>query len=130
MWPSTIIRERRERQRAQALSRAVHKLPASTRTAMLAAARNDVLIAGGYTNRDGDICPMLAAHRRGARTDVGRFPLAWDEFTRAKRPRPATARELEILRAVLEESLNSQRRSGDHGDAGRRRPLPKALEHR
>jgi hypothetical protein len=51
------------------------------------------------------MCPMLAAHRRGARIDVGDFPRAWDAFGRARRPRPATARELEILRALLQESV-------------------------
>jgi hypothetical protein len=110
MWVSSKIYQRRARHRAQALSRAVHELPASTRRAMLAAAREQVLITGGYTNRHGDICPMLAAHRRGARTDVGQFPRAWDQFTEARRPRPATARELDILRALLEESLVEQHR--------------------
>jgi hypothetical protein len=99
------IHARSERRRAQSLSRAIRELPTATRVAMLAAAREQALITGGYANRRGDVCPMLAAHRRGARTDVGSFPLAWDRFTRATRPRPATARELEILRALLEESL-------------------------
>jgi hypothetical protein len=48
---------------------------------------------------------MLAAHRRGVKIDVGDFPRAWDAFGRARRPRPATPRELEILRALLEESV-------------------------
>ena len=47
----------------------------------------------------------MAAFRRGARSGVGAFPSAWDEFARARRPRAATQRELEILRALLEESL-------------------------
>lgn len=105
MWVSTKIDQRRARHRAQTLCRAVHELPASTRRAMLTATREQVLITGGYTNRHGDICPMLAAHRRGARTDVGQFPRAWDQFTQARRPRQATARELDVLRALLEESL-------------------------
>lgn len=96
-----------ERRRAQALTRAIHGLPTETRAAMLAAAREQTLITGGYANRHGDVCPMLAAHRRGARTDVGAFPQAWDRFTGAARPRPATSRELEILRALLEESLGT-----------------------
>jgi hypothetical protein len=105
MWAAAKIHQRREHHRAQALNRAVHALPVTTRRAMLAAAREQVLITGGYTDRHGDICPMLAAHRRGARTDVGQFPRAWDQFTGARRPRPATPRELDILRALLEESL-------------------------
>ncbi len=104
---AALIRTRSDRRRAQALSRAIQALPADTREAMLAAARDQTLITGGYANRNGDVCPMLAAHRRGARTDVGHFPLAWDRFTGATRPRLATMRELEILRALLEESLGS-----------------------
>lgn len=73
---------------------------------MLAAIESDELIVGAYTDRCGRICPMLAAHRRGARADVGSFPRAWDAFGQARRPRPATERELEILKALLEESLS------------------------
>ena len=72
---------------------------------MLEAIDDEELIVGAYTDRRGRICPMLAAHRRGARSGVGRFPRAWDEFARATRPRAASPRELEILRALLEESL-------------------------
>ena len=76
---------------------------------MLSAIEGDELIVGAYTDRRGRVCPMLAAHRRGARTDVGAFPRAWDRFARARRPRLATERELEILRALLEESLAGAR---------------------
>jgi hypothetical protein len=72
---------------------------------MLAAIEGDELIVGAYTDRAKRMCPMLAAHRRGARSDVGTFPRAWDAFGRARRPRLATPRELDILRALLEESL-------------------------
>jgi hypothetical protein len=72
---------------------------------MLAAIEADELIVGAYTDRSKRMCPMLAAHRRGARSDVGTFPRAWDAFGRARRPRLATRRELDILRALLEESL-------------------------
>lgn len=72
---------------------------------MLAAVEADELIVGAYTDRRGRICPMLAAHRLGARTDVGSFPRAWDQFGGARRPRLATCRELEILKALLQESL-------------------------
>jgi hypothetical protein len=79
-------------------------LPPEARDAMLEALESDELIVGAYTDRRGRTCPMLAAHRRGARIDVGDFPRAWDDFGRARRPRAATSRELEILRALLEES--------------------------
>jgi hypothetical protein len=48
---------------------------------------------------------MLAAHRRGARIYARGFPCAWDEFTGARRPRLATQRELEVLKALLQESI-------------------------
>ncbi|HEY1590941.1 MAG TPA: hypothetical protein VGF81_04060 [Solirubrobacteraceae bacterium] len=79
-------------------------MPPEARDAMLEALESDELIVGAYTDRRGRTCPMLAAHRRGARIDVGDFPRAWDDFGRARRPRAATSRELEILRALLEES--------------------------
>src|SRR5437588_3184290 len=104
-WFSII--ERRQRRQAQVLRRAVAELPAVTQRAMLAAIDSDQLIVGAYTDRLGRACPMLAAHRRGARTDVGRFPRAWDAFAGASRPRLATRRELDILRALLEESIAS-----------------------
>jgi hypothetical protein len=97
--------ERRSQRRAQALSRAITRLPLDTRRAMLEAAENEELIVGAYTDRSGRMCPMLAAHRRGARTCVHGFPAAWDAFARAARPRPASQRELEILKALLQESL-------------------------
>lgn len=105
--------DRRARRQAQALSRAVTALPAVTRRAMLEAVDGEQLIVGAYTDRRGHVCPMLAAYRLGARTDVGRFPRAWDAFGRARRPRLATARELEILKALLQESLTGpQHRPG------------------
>ncbi len=72
---------------------------------MLEAAETEELIVGAYTDRQGRVCPMLAAHRRGARTQVRTFARAWDSFGHASRPRPASERELEILRALLQESL-------------------------
>lgn len=72
---------------------------------MFSALSDEELIVGGYADRRGRICPAVAAFRRGARSCVGAFPGAWDDFGRARRPRLATSRELEILRALLEESL-------------------------
>lgn len=86
---------------------------------MLEALGNDELIVGAYTDRRGRTCPMLAAHRRGARIHVGDFPRAWDAFAGARRPRLATSRELEILRAMLEEGLREGSRGGLPRD-----PLP------
>jgi hypothetical protein len=100
-----VARIRSPHRRAEALRRAVSELPPETRAAMLDAVEGEQLIVGAYTDRRGRVCPMLAAYRRGVRADVGAFPGAWDEFARARRPRPATRRELQILKAVLQENL-------------------------
>ena len=66
------------------------------------------IIVGAYTDGRG-ICPMLAAHRAGGRTNLVSFAHAWDRFafrdSRNKRARRATERELRVLRAQLEASL-------------------------
>ena len=70
-------------------------------------ARNAV-ITGAYTDRDGGVCPMLAAHRQGARADFVAFAGAWDRFTGVDGRqicRRATSREIGGLVAQLEESL-------------------------
>src|SRR3954464_4668755 len=66
--------------------------------------KNDIIV-GAYTDRDGRVCPMLAAHRNGGRTSLASFARAWDRYTGARRPRPATEREVRTLRAMLEASL-------------------------
>lgn len=112
--------QRKANRRRRALYRAVWELPLYLRQAMLDALHHEQeVIVGAYTDRRGRVCPMLTAHRRGARAVVGRFPRAWDEFARARRPRPATRREVEILRAVLEESV----RAGEAGALDTRSPL-------
>jgi hypothetical protein len=82
-------------------------LPYETRVAMLQGLhRYDRIIVGAYTDRTGGVCPMLAAHRCGGRTDFRSFARAWDGFTGAgKRARRATDRELRTLIAQLEASL-------------------------
>ena len=68
-------------------------------------ARNRIIV-GAYTDGENGICPMLAAHRNGGRTDFASFADAWDAFTGAKRrPRRATRREVRVLRTYLEMSL-------------------------
>lgn len=100
-----VIRARNANRRRRALSRTVFALPIESRQAMLRAIEDEELIVGAYVDRRGRICPTVAAFRRGARGTVGSFPRAWDAFAQARRPRPATQRELDILRALLEESL-------------------------
>jgi hypothetical protein len=103
--PNTI-RERQNSRAARNLRKAIAGLTIEVRRAMLGAVDSEDLIVGAYTDRRGHVCPMLAAHRRGARMDVGKFPRAWDGFCRARRARLATRRELEILKALLQESVS------------------------
>ncbi|HEX2017221.1 MAG TPA: hypothetical protein VGN69_11040 [Solirubrobacteraceae bacterium] len=85
---------------------AIDCLPVRTRVAMLEGIRANPIIVGAYVDGRGGVCPMLAAHRAGGRTDFIGFAKAWDRFTRAPgRARRATRRELTILAAHLEASL-------------------------
>jgi hypothetical protein len=74
---------------------------------MLAGVESNRIIVGAYTDRKGGVCPMLAAHRNGGRTSLASFARAWDRYTgvRGRRPRPATDRELNTLRTMLEASI-------------------------
>jgi len=92
------------------LRRTIDCLPVRTREAMLEGVRNhDRIIVGAYSDGHGGICPMLAAHRRGGRTNFLSFARSWDRFTRAGRTvRQATIRELAILVSQLEASLLSE----------------------
>jgi hypothetical protein len=87
---------------------AIDCLPRITREAMLHGIDGNDIIVGAYTDDDG-ICPMLAAHRAGGRTNLISFAKAWDAFafrgTRVRVARRATERELLILRTHLEASL-------------------------
>jgi hypothetical protein len=96
------------RRTAQELRQAIDCLPARTREAMLEGIGKNEIIVGAYTDRDGRVCPMLAAHRHGGRTALGSFARAWDRYTGARHPRPASARELRTLRSMLEASLMYQ----------------------
>ena len=92
--------------RAQRLRTTVQALPVHTREAMLRGIDENPIIVGAYTDRNGGVCPMLAAHRNGGRTNFASFARAWDDYTGVtKRPRRATRREVQTLRAYLEMSL-------------------------
>ena len=75
---------------------------------MLEGIDSNQIIVGAYTDGRG-ICPMLAAHRAGGRTNLISFARAWDRFafrdSKAKGSRRATERELRVLRTQLEASL-------------------------
>src|SRR5947209_19487673 len=96
---------RTSRSHIQQLRTTIDCMPVRTRVAMLHGVRDNEIIVGAYTDRDGGVCPMLAAHRNGGRTDFLSFARAWDRFTRARRARRATRREIAILVAHLEDSL-------------------------
>jgi hypothetical protein len=89
------------------LRTAIDCLPYDTRVAMLQGVRDNEIVVGAYSTRDGGICPMLAAHRNGGRTDFITFARSWDRFARATRGRArrASDRELRILTTHLEASL-------------------------
>ncbi len=68
------------------------------------------IIVGAYTDGEGGVCPMLAAHRHGGRTNFLSFARSWDRFTHARRRRPATPHELSTLVALLRGSLLDEER--------------------
>src|ERR1700685_2397382 len=60
---------------------AIDCLPVGTREAMLTGlGANERIIAGAYVDREGGVCPMLPAHRAGARTDLLGFARSWAPF--------------------------------------------------
>jgi hypothetical protein len=96
----------RSRRPARELRIAIDCMPLRSRKAMLDGIEANNIIVGAYTDRQGGVCPMLAAHRNGGRTDLASFARAWDRYTGARgRPRNATTRELNTLRAMLDASI-------------------------
>lgn len=105
------------RRPAERLHRDVDALPRHSREAMLRGIESNRIIAGAYVDpRSGGVCPMLAAHRNGGRTDLSSFARSWDLFTGARKARRATRREVDALRAYLEMSLIAE---GDEYVTGR-----------
>jgi len=96
---------RPRRRPARDLRTAIRCMPQGTRQAMLEGIEANRIIVGAYTDPDGGVCPMLAAHRNGGRTSLASFARAWDRYTKASKPRPATEREVRTLRTMLEESV-------------------------
>src|ERR687887_1271743 len=94
------------RRPAHELRIAIDCLPLATRKAMLEGIESNRIIVGAYVDREGGVCPMLAAHRNGGRTSLASFARAWDRYTKANgRAREATERELRTLTAMLEASV-------------------------
>jgi hypothetical protein len=112
----------KRRNNAQRLRNAVYAMPTRTKQAMLRGIRSNRVIVGAYTDKRGGVCPMLAAHRNGGRTNFGTFARAWDAFTGAnqRKPRRASRREVRTLEGYLEMALL---REGATGEPLPERPL-------
>ena len=100
---------RRHNSSIEGLRLAIDCMPVRTREAMLDGVRaNQRILVGAYVDERGGVCPMLAAHRCGGRTDFLSFAKSWDRFARAGgRKRAATEREIGILIAQLQASLDA-----------------------
>lgn len=101
-------RRRQSNSAVEGLRLAIDCMPVRTREAMLdGLASNERILVGAYVDGSGGVCPMLAAHRCGGRTDFLSFAKSWDRFARAGgRKRAATPREVSILVAQLQASLD------------------------
>lgn len=110
----------------------VDQLPLAVRIAMLEGVRAERIIAGGYADGRGGVCPMLAAHRHGGRWSFPDFARTWDEFAEApieglRDADPAhVAALVEVLTASIEDDLRVDAAIPDAVDLRPRR----AVEHR
>src|SRR5512142_2328280 len=113
----------KRRNHAERLRNAVNAMPSHTKQAMLRGIRSSRVIVGAYVDKRGGVCPMLAAHRNGGRTNFGTFARAWDAFTGAnqRKPRRASRREVRALEGYLEMALLREGVSG--GEPLPERPL-------
>jgi hypothetical protein len=96
-----------QRKHTSALQRAVDRLPASSRRAMLLGLGEDTIIAGAYSVGSAR-CPGLAAYRRGARTGYSEFATAWDRYVRGRGVRRARGDDVATLVAMLRASLATE----------------------
>jgi hypothetical protein len=112
----------KRRNNAERLRNSVYAMPNGTKQAMLQGIRSNRVIVGAYVDKRGGVCPMLAAHRNGGRTNFGTFARAWDAFTSAnqRKPRRASRREVRTLEGYLELGLI---REGISGESLPERPL-------
>ena len=113
----------KRRNNAERLRNSVYAMPTRTKAAMLRGIRSNRVIVGAYVDKRGGVCPMLAAHRNGGRTNFGTFARAWDAFTGAnqRKPRRASRREVRTLEGYLEMALLREGVAG--AEPLRERPL-------
>src|SRR4029077_10205214 len=102
-----LDRMAKRRNPAERLRNSIGAMPNATKQAMLRGIRSNRVIVGAYVDKRGGVCPMLAAHRNGGRTNFGTFARAWDAYTRAnpRKPRRASRLEVRILENYLEAAL-------------------------
>ena len=89
------MRERDTRKPAERLRYAIECMPLETKRAMLDGIRANPIIVGAYVDGDGGVCPMLAAHRNGGRTNFATLRARLGPLHRRARPRapaPPSAR--------------------------------------
>src|ERR671936_299224 len=79
------------RRPARELRIAIDCLPLQTRKAMLEGIEANRIIVGAYTDRQGGVCPMLAAHRDGGRPRRERRPTGERHRARELRYQPGWA---------------------------------------
>ena len=104
-----MFRRSKPHNACQRLRTAVETMPRPAREAMLRGIDSNTIIVGAYSDPSSKgICPMLAAHRNGGRTDLASFARSWDRYTDARRPRLATKREVRTLRSLLIGSLATE----------------------
>jgi hypothetical protein len=117
------------RRRTWALKRAIERLPADSRRAMLTGLAEGPIIAGAYSAGPA-ICPALAAYRRGARTGYTEFAEAWDRFARGRGVRRARKDDLatliEMLRAALPAEVEQAAGQAQNGNGNGRAPSASA----
>ncbi len=117
----------KRRDNTRRLRAAVDALPRHTKLGMLDGINRSRVIVGAYTDKRGGVCPMLAAHRNGGRTDFASFARAWDAYTGARKARRASAREVNTLRGYLEVALIREGvappQAGDGASWAAERPL-------
>ena len=109
----------RRRRPAHELRIAIDCLPLATRKAMLDGIEANRIIVGAYVDRQGGVCPMLAAHRHGGRTSLASFARAWDRYTKgAVAPARRRSASCAPLTAMLEASIAlDEQGDGELGEA-------------
>jgi hypothetical protein len=97
--------------RAQDLRAAVDRLPLGTRQNMLRGLETNNIIVGADGNVRGGRCPMMAASVGSSKVTGKPFARAWDAYAGVRFSRPATRHEIQTLRCMLEDSIDSETKS-------------------